>query len=134
MAHWTERYLGIPHRELGRSVKGCDCYGLVHLVYLAEKGINLPSYVGEYMSTKERQQIDELVNGAMVSSDWQKIDIIDYKPMDVIAFRTGDLIFHVGLIVDKKYMLHSRKDHSKVEDYNSAMWSSRTAGVYRYVG
>ena len=29
----TEKYLGIPYRHRGRSLKGLDCWGLVVLVY-----------------------------------------------------------------------------------------------------
>lgn len=134
MSHWSEKYLGIPYKELGRTLSGSDCYGLVYLVYEKERGIRLPSYDKEYISPKEHEQVNQLISGAMVSSEWMPIPIIDYKPMDVIAFRTGELVFHLGLIVDKKYMLHSRRDRSKLEDYRSPVWVSRISGVYRYVG
>ena len=39
-------FVGIPHADLGRDRAGCDCYGLLRLVYAEDLGIALPSFTG----------------------------------------------------------------------------------------
>lgn len=39
-----EKYLSIPYKDGGRDLSGCDCYGLVRLILMNERGIELPSF------------------------------------------------------------------------------------------
>lgn len=41
-----ERWLSIPYEHMGRTVRGCDCWGFVRLVLKAERDIDLPSFDG----------------------------------------------------------------------------------------
>lgn len=41
---WSVKYLGIPYLQGGRTTEGCDCWGLVVIVYDEELGIALPKF------------------------------------------------------------------------------------------
>ena len=44
---WAEHYVGIPYRPLGRDRDGCDCWGLLAMVWREQFGCDLPDYPGE---------------------------------------------------------------------------------------
>lgn len=47
-----EKYIGIPHKFNGDTFEGCDCIGLVRLIYKTE-GWNLPLWDGKQPITQE---------------------------------------------------------------------------------
>ena len=55
---WTDDYIEIPFLPDGRDRNGCDCWGLVCLVYREKLGIELPEYKGVF----EAQTIAQLKN------------------------------------------------------------------------
>jgi cell wall-associated NlpC family hydrolase len=48
MHGWAEKYIGIPFVSNGRTMEGCDCYGLARLVLRNEYGVELPELSGDY--------------------------------------------------------------------------------------
>lgn len=36
---WSDRFIGIPFEDHGRARAGCDCWGLVCLIYQEELAI-----------------------------------------------------------------------------------------------
>lgn len=41
-------YVGIPYADHRSDRSGCDCWGLVRLVYRERAGVVLPAYAGDY--------------------------------------------------------------------------------------
>lgn len=54
------RYAGIPYVDRGRTIDGCDCWGLVTLVYLVEANLVLPDH-GE-ISSKDLRAIARTID------------------------------------------------------------------------
>ncbi len=133
MSHWTERYVGIPHREFGRDDAGCDCWGLACLIYRECLEIELPDYVTSYASDDERAELASVIAGASVSPIWRPISALA-KPFDIAIFRRGRLETHIGIVVHDGLMLHSaQEDCAKIESYRSGAWSHRLSGLFRHV-
>lgn len=125
---WSNRWVGIPKLDHGRSRCGVDCWGLVYLVYREDLGITLPDYDG-YGSVAEHAEIASLIDGAAQSAIWQRAD--DPLPYDVAMFRLGRWNAHVGLVVRPGLMLHVTGDASKHEHLGCGPWMHRLQGYWR---
>jgi cell wall-associated NlpC family hydrolase len=128
-------YVGIPFRDGGRDREGCDCWGLVRLVYRDVAGIDLPSY-GEIGAT-ELLAIAREVGAAIRGDPWRCVTDDPRRPLDVVVMaRQGHAIraaFHVGVMIDGKRVLHTEQmtdSHTVPIDHPSL--ASRIIGFYRH--
>lgn len=131
---WWDDYRGIPFLSHGRDRNGCDCWGLVRMVYAEQFGIDIPSYIDVY----------EDANGVDFSSatggrlaDWQETDSAIAGDVVLMRVRTRQKVdaFHVGLVVcpRRRVMLHIHEGINVcTERYDGPMWSRRLAGVWRH--
>jgi len=129
---WTDDYIEIPFLPDGRDRNGCDCWGLVCLVYREKLGIELPEYKGVF----EAQTIAQLKNVARVmereKESWVRVE----KPheFDVVMIRSGAYAWHVGIVIDRRRMLHVMSGiNSTVEEYTGMDWKNRIEEFRRYV-
>lgn len=128
MTHWSNQFIGLPYKDLGRSFKGVDCWGVVYLA-LGLRGVVVPSYAGDYASTEERAEISALINQAKPS--WHKVT--EPEPFDVVTFRRGRLEAHCGIVVKPGLMLHVTEGLSAcIEDYRDGYWAQRLTGIWRH--
>lgn len=129
------KYMRIPFKSQGHSFEGCDCGGLVWLVYKEELGIELPKWFDMYSGTRIEHSLEltETVS-TMLGSYCVEVDIKDRKPFDVIAFKICNSPIHVGIVVNKKYFLHTMQGFSRVtqERFDSPQWTGRITGCFRY--
>jgi cell wall-associated NlpC family hydrolase len=108
---WVEDFSRIPYRERGRDETGCDCWGLVALVYLRQAGIDLEPF-----------QAVERTDGAAVeavitreAAKWLPVSRGDQATLDVVVMRsifeyegramTADM--HVGIVTKPGFILHT---------------------------
>ncbi len=84
-----ERYLGIPYREGGRGWDGCDCWGLVRLILLEERGIALPLF-SDVRSTEDFVRMRGMFRRIDRPCDWCMVDMRS----------RGRFPAHVGLYLD----------------------------------
>lgn len=126
--HWSAAWLGLPWAAGGRTREGCDCWGLVRLVYGAEPGIVLPGYDGVAPCAAELAEIDALI--AAGAGDWRQVD--QPAPFDVLLFRRGRWRSHVGLHVARGRMLHMDEGGSQLADPDGPLWRSRFVGAFRH--
>lgn len=133
--HWTVPFIGIPFVEFGRTRSGCDCWGLVRLVYQEELGIDLPDYLGRYASAEERVELQALIAEGKATGPWRPADVHDVRPQpfDVMVYRRGRLDSHLGLFVEPGVMLHvAAEEHAKLERFSTGQWLNRLSGIYRH--
>jgi cell wall-associated NlpC family hydrolase len=104
--HWASKYVGIPYLNKGRDFSSVDCWGLVRLVYSYELGIELPQY-GE-VSSDNLAKVHRKVAEVSEYEEWKPVLTEDIETFDVCVMRAAGkrLVCHVGIVVDKKRILH----------------------------
>ena len=130
MAPWAEKYVGIPYLLHARSMRFCDCYGLVCLIYKQEFNIELPLFDEEYNKDSNSAHIlglfeDNLDRFTPVS-----------RPVagDLVYLLIGGLEKHVGVIVGDNMFVHNlcAGGSSTLAELYGSRWKRRLLGFYRY--
>lgn len=125
-----DRFVGIPYLDRGRSIVGCDCWGLLWLVYRELRGVELPSYSERYVTGADRGEMARLIAGEL--DDWQEIPATEEQRFDGVLMREGSFPRHIGVVVAPGQMLHvERGQTSRIERYRSGMLAPRVVGFYR---
>lgn len=127
---WISPFVGLPFAARGRTrMQGLDCWGLVVEVYRDRLAIALPIW-DEYDDVRDREELDRVVRGALPRFDRVEIP----SAGDVVLFRIGGRLCHVGVIADPPWFLHALEEtHGSVVDrLDSARWVRRIEGYYRW--
>lgn len=103
VAGWTrDAYLGIPYRDLGRDRAGCDCWGLVRLVWAEQAGVEVPMYGTVHGGGGAGAGVEPAVREATSGDLWKPVRTGDERCFDAVlmrgAWRDGDGVLHAGLI------------------------------------
>lgn len=127
---WCEKYVGIPFADLGRDEAGCDCWGLVRLVFARELAVPLPDYSDGYTDTRNGADVAAIAGDG--AANWHPAE--NPRAFDVVLLRVNGLPRHVGLVAGPGcLMLHTeRGKHAAIENYSRLRWASRIEGFYRY--
>jgi len=126
-------YTGIPFVPHGRTLEGCDCWGLVRLVLKNEYGKDLPSFASSY-GELEKEWLAEVVDNAITSLRPTKVDVPAEGDIVLMTFRGFPC--HVGLYVAPNNVLHSDilgRDSSRLSRLSDIRIASRVRGFYRVV-
>lgn len=127
---WVKAYIGLPFLEKGRDRAGLDCWGLIRLVYAEQLRVALPAWVEGYADT--RPGPDTAAHLAACAESFAEVPAGGERPGDILLFRTGPHLSHVGLCLGGGRMLHILEGiDSTVERYRSPRWLPRLAGAYR---
>jgi len=103
--HYNE-WRGVKYREGGMSKKGVDCSGFVHLAYKQKLHKNIPR------STE------------LMSEAGKQISSKNLRPGDVIFFKTGWKVRHVGIYVGKGEFIHASSSRGVTKSkLNSPYWA-----------
>lgn len=112
MKYWHEKYLGIPFKIGGRSFDGCDCAGLVILVYNNE----LNKIVKDVSEAYSREQFQHRDGRVLLSkfidectSQWFEVAMHDIKQFDMVRYAYGSAECHCGIYCGNGYVLHSEE-------------------------
>ncbi len=96
-----QRYIQIPYKEHGRDHDGCDCLGLVILVYREEFGLNFPDVL--YSDPQDPDNAG-LIN--VMKSTVEAMPVDDPQEGDIVLLILSGAP-HMGVYVGKGAMLHT---------------------------
>jgi cell wall-associated NlpC family hydrolase len=130
MYDWVKKYIGIPFASNGRTLEGCDCYGLVRLVLQNEYGIYLPELSDDYENALNIAQTKELFDKNMPVLLAERIPVIEERALIVI--RKEGHPCHVGISAGGGYLLHTNyKTGSVCQRLTHIDLCGRREGYYR---
>jgi cell wall-associated NlpC family hydrolase len=111
---WTKDYVGIPFKDQGRTRTGCDCWGLVRLIYESELSIELPDY-GE-ISASDLREVSKHITNSNAHEPWAVVDSPQVFDVVVMRFYGSKYVGHVGVVVDplQKTLIHTERGHDSV--------------------
>lgn len=130
---WWGAYVGLPFVDGGRDRAGCDCWGLVRLVYRDCLGIDLPSY-GE-ISARDLIRVARAMGDGQAAPCWAAVEAVPV-PYDVVLMRARGAsrsVAHVGVAVDAARVLHTEAGRgAAVVPLSHISVAGRIVGLRRY--
>lgn len=129
----VRRYVGIPFRDHGCGFDGCDCYGLVSLLYHTEFGLELPQVGDLYDNAYNRKKVHALLEEKTQAPWCLDVTRQTWKPFDVLVFRLAGTEHHVGMWVKPGSMLHIiENSNAGVERFDGVRWRMQLHRVLRH--
>lgn len=126
---FLNKYISIPYKDHGLDFQGVNCWGLLYLIYLTERGITVPTYVEDYASSEDEIELGQLINQEKVK--W--LEVKTPQKFDAILIRLKGQPMHCGVYLDNDLFIHCLKGSNvTIESINSVMWKNRILGYYRY--
>lgn len=131
--HWSTAYVGMPWCAMGRGTDGCDCWGLIHLVYREVLKIELPRLEGLYTTAEERADIAAIIRDEEAGGSWLRVEPGKEADFDVLVSHALGFQSHVGLVAGPGLMLHATSGQtSGIVRYREGRWRPRITGIYRH--
>jgi|AntDeeMinimDraft_6_1070357.scaffolds.fasta_scaffold00326_2 cell wall-associated NlpC family hydrolase len=127
-------FIGVQFREKGRTLAGCDCYGLVKLIYKFKHGFDpLPDFSDDYENTGDYKGIGKCIDNEQ--KNWKEV----HEPQEgaIIIFSIQGKPHHVGVCTGfnkgEAWFLHVHEGvNSKHERLKSTLWNQRIDSMYVY--
>ena len=117
--------LGIPYEKHGRTVKGLDCYGLVHLIY-KRLGEELPEFAGDYVELTN-------IHKAIDDNKSKFIELEKPEPYCIVTFSIyPPYVTHIGVVLsDCQKFIHIMEKRNVTID-RLDKWQKRIRGFYKW--
>lgn len=121
-------YLKIPYEPFGRSFKGCDCVGLVTLIYETELGITfkLVDYSLDWYKDSPK-----LILSNYKKYKFKQVDCP--QKYDVLVLLEAGLPKHLGIVLDNGNFIHTTKVGTAVHSYVQGKYSQNIVTILRHV-
>lgn len=127
---WVKKYIGVPFFSNGRTLEGCDCYGLVRLVLRNEYGISLPELSNDYSDALNVKETARLFSEKLPVLTVAKIPEPEEKAVAVIMEHGHPA--HIGVVAGNGYILHTGvKTGSVCQRATHPGLRGRVEGYYR---
>lgn len=124
-------YVGLPWLDRGRTRDGCDCWGLLSIVYAERFGVVLPSYRDDYLTAADSDAVTSLINGRPAA--WREITAGTEQVGDAVLMSIAGRPHHIGIVVADGLVLHiERGAGSLIESYRSMRLRRRVIGFFRH--
>ncbi|NOR27614.1 MAG: hypothetical protein GQ540_03685 [Lutibacter sp.] len=121
------KYIGIPFIDNGRTLEGCDCFGLVKLIYKEQFNIILPDYL--YKDTNDIEAINDSLS--VGKNMYEKVNSPLYG--NLVLFNIVGMPMHIGFCLGHGKFLHvSNKSKTSCKD-RILRWKNKIEGFYCYV-
>jgi cell wall-associated NlpC family hydrolase len=137
---WAGTYVGIPYADHRSDRSGCDCWGLIRLVYRERAGVVLPAYAGDYADEADTGGVAACVEAARASGTWLAVeepilpcDVVEM--LSVVRSRRGWRFtpLHVGLVAGNGWLLHTEAaTGSMLVRADDPALGKRIAGYWRH--
>lgn len=128
---WVADFIGIPFADRGRDEAGCDCWGLVRLVYRQRFRIVLPDHTDLYDATEQVERIEGAI--AAHRASWRRVSGPFFLDGDVALLRVSGRVAHVGMIIGFPWFLHSSEGAASACDrLDGLRWARRLDSVWRH--
>lgn len=111
------QWKGVKYKYGGLSKAGVDCSGLVYATYREKLGVSLPR------TTKLQSKVGKAIQRS------------DLRSGDLVFFKTGFKVRHVGIYIENDKFLHASTKKgvmiSKLSDYywKDRYWHARRTGL-----
>lgn len=115
-----DKFIGIPFKDGGRDLRGCDCWGLVMLYYREVLKYDLPEYG---IQALDFAKISEKMNAERVSDRWRTLD--NPVPNCIALMRLGNSkdINHAAIYLEGGKLLQAYdKTGSHCVKADSPLW------------
>lgn len=136
---WTNKYIGIPYKPLGRDISGVDCYGLCVVVYKNEFNIDIPEYTHIGIKRESTQEKQDILNRDVSNyikdkskEHWQEIPFSEAKEFDFMLFKVCGFVTHIALYVGNNKIIHSFNGRDCVIEDIYPKWQGRIYKVLRW--
>lgn len=124
-----EDFVGIPYRNRGSSISGCDCWGLVWLFYSEVLRLKIPRYEG--YEDAEHPSMSDYIETRW--NQWAEIEPANMELFDVLALRVRRLPVHCGIYVGRGMMLHVMEGRmSCLERIDRGYWKNAIVRIGRW--
>lgn len=124
-------FIGIPYTDKGRTLKACDCYGLVKLYYKDILDVELPETA--ITAGKPRRIMANYLKE--ISHNWTEVPGAQKHCVVAMCLDSNHpkLVTHFGVMIDDKKMLHIlNKINSHVINVNDAKIKGFIKGFYKW--
>ena len=134
--NWSD-YVGVPFQSKGRNETGCDCWGLVCLIYRRELGIALPEYADLYRDANETLSVCKGFE-SHTEDHFEQVPALLNRDLDCVVVRMRGLPMHVGVYCGKvdgrPSMIHTTqaRGHSHIEPIFDPMKPARHPTFWRH--
>ena len=105
MCKWVNKYIGIPFVSNGRTMRGCDCYGLIRLVLRNEYGIYMPELSDDYTNACNIQETAKLFEKHLPVIAAKKIP--EPKEGAIVIITEQGRLCHAGISAGGGFILHT---------------------------
>jgi len=127
---WVKNYIGIPFVSNGRTMEGCDCYGLVRLVLKNEYDKYLPELSNDYSDALNVAETAKLFAEKRPVLACEKLT----KPQEkaIVVITEHGVPAHIGIVAGSGYILHTGiKTGSVCQKESHPGLRGRIEGYYR---